>query len=389
MKNLITKYAIAVSVALGMSSVSLHAQADLLANSEVKFSGYIKADAIFSSYSDGTLSSQSVGRDFYIPGLTPVGGIKESTQFDAHAKQSRFQFTSTTKTDEGDTITGVLEIDFLVTPGGNERVSNSYVPRIRHGFIKYKAWTVGQTWTTFQDVKTLPETLDFIGVPDGVAFDRQALVRYQSGAWEFALENSESTITPFGGGTRIVSDDSSLPDAVVRYTHKADWGHLSVAGIVRQLRYVEGDLIDDSASSAGVSINSKINFDNGDDLRISLTSGSGLGRYVALNTANGAVLDANGNLKSIDSTAFALSYRHLWNSKMRSSVTYAQLTIDNDTALTGLGVNSATSSMSANLLYSPTKKITVGAEIKQATREIESGLDGDMTRLQFSMKYAF
>jgi hypothetical protein len=389
MKNSRLKSALAVSLALGISAVSMNTQADMLAGTDVKFSGYIKVDAMFSNYSDGSLGSQSIGRDFYLPGLTPVGGIEESTQFDAHAKQTRFRFSTNTKTDEGDSITGVIEFDFLVTPGGNERVSNSYVPRLRHAFISYKGWTVGQTWTTFQDVKTLPESLDFVGATDGVVFGRQALVKYKTGAWEFALENSETTITPFGGGARIVSDDGAIPDAVVRYTHTADWGHLSIAGLVRQLNYDNITTTDDSASSTGISINSKIKVGESDDIRLSFTTGSGLGRYVALNTVNGAVIDANGNLETIDSTAYSVAYRHVWNNKMRSTFGYSALSVDNNVALIGTSATESTNSISANLLYSPTQKITVGGEIKQATREIESGADGDMTRVQFSMKYAF
>jgi len=389
MKNSILKSALAVSLALGVSAVSLNAQADMLQGTDVKFSGYFKVDAMFSNYSDGSLAAQNLGRDFYVPSLTPVGGAEESTQFDAHAKQTRFRFTSNTKTDEGDSITGVLELDFLVTPGGNERVSNSYVPRVRHAFINYKGWTVGQTWTTFQDVKTLPESVDFVGTTDGVVFGRQALVKYTTGAWEFALENSESTITPFGGGARIVSDDGAVPDAVVRYTHTADWGHVSVAGLVRQLNLEVPNAIDDSVTSAGLSINSKIKVGDKDDIRLSFTTGSGLGRYIALNAVNGAVLDANGNLETIDSTAYSVAYRHVWNNKMRSTVSYSALSVDNDVALAGASATESTYSVSANLLYSPTAKITVGGEIKQATREVESGADGDMTRVQFTMKYAF
>jgi hypothetical protein len=58
-------------------------------------------------------------------------------------------------------------------------------------------------------------------------------------------------------------------------------------------------------------------------------------------------------------------------------------------ALTDSSVTKSTNSLSVNLLYSATKEITVGDEIKHATREIESGEDADMTRLQFLMKYAF
>lgn len=389
MKNSLLKTALAVSVALSAASITLHAQADTLAGTDVKFSGYIKADATFSSYSAGTLGPQSLGRDFYVPNLTPVGGNKESSQFDAHVKQTRFLFTTNTKTEEGDSITGVIEFDFLVTPAGNERVSNSYVPRVRHAFIKYKEWTIGQTWSTFQDVSILPESLDFLGVADGIIFARQALVRYTKGAWDFALENPETTITPFGGGAIIVADDGAMPDAVVKYTQKFDWGHVSAAGIIRQLNYQIGDAIDDSASSMGVSITSKIKVGDTDDVRLSFVTGSGLGRYVAVNAVNDAVLDANGKLKTIDSTAFAASYRHVWNSKMRSSFTYSMLSVDNDVALIGNTATQSTSSLSANILYSPIQKITVGAEIRQATRELESGTDGDMTRLQFSVKYAF
>ncbi|MFC3094220.1 porin [Alteromonas sediminis] len=359
------------------------------ADTKVKFSGYIKADAMFSNYSEGPLASQNLGRDFYIPGLTPVSGNEEDSQFDAHIKQSRFRFTTQTKTEDDKVITGVLEFDFLVTPGGNERVSNSYVPRIRHAFIKYGNWTVGQTWSTFQDVGTLPETLDFVGVTDGTIFNRQALIKYSAGGWELALENPEATITPFGGGSRIVADDNFVPDIVARYTFKQDWGYIKVAGLARQLTYDDGGTIDDSVTGFGLSVTSKVNFDNGDDLRLMFNTGSGMGRYIGLNTANGAVIDAAGELEAIDSTGYAIAYRHVWNEKMRSSITFSALDIDNDTALTGTGVTESTYSTRVNLLYSPTKAITVGAEYAYAKREVENGIEGDMNRLQFSAKYAF
>jgi hypothetical protein len=214
-------------------------------------------------------------------------------------------------------------------------------------------------------------------------------VRYTTGAWEFALENSETTITPFGGRGRLTSDDGAVPDVIIRYTHKDDWGHISVAGIIRQLSYQVGDVIDDTTSSAGLSINSKIKVGDKDDLRLSFTTGTGLGRYVALNAVNGPVLDAACNLETIDSSAYAISYRHVWNNKMRSSITYSALSVDNDVALIGTSATESSNNMGLNLLYSPTKKITEGGEIKQATREVESGDDGDMTRVQFSLKYAF
>lgn len=389
MKINMTKSAQAIALSLCMGSASFLSQAATIGDTSVKFSGYIKADALFSDYSDGTLSAGSIGRDFYIPSLTPVGGNSEGVQFDAHIRQTRFMFTTTTPTAEGDNIVGVLELDMLATPNGDERISSSYTPRIRHAFIRYKNWTVGQFWSTFLDVRTLPETLDFIGSTDGIIFARQPLIKYTSGAWELALENPETTITPSSGVGRIVADDNALPDAVVRYTHSADWGHLAVAGLLRQLTYDDGAEVDDSISSIGVNISSKFKVGDTDDIRVTFSTGSGLGRYMALNAANGAVLKANNQLEAIDSTAFSVAYRHVWNDQFRSNFTYSAFNADINTTLMSETSTEKTYSIRANLLYQPTAKIMVGGEYAFAKRELASGLDGDMSRLQFSVKYTF
>ncbi|GAA6183610.1 DcaP family trimeric outer membrane transporter [Aliiglaciecola sp. NS0011-25] len=385
-----TKITAAITLALG-TLYGTATNANLLDKTNVQFSGYLKADAMFSSYSDGTLASGSIGRDFYLPSLTPVGGEEESTQFDAHIKQSRFRFTTNTDLDSGDKVVGVLEFDFQVTPDGNERVSNSYEPRIRHAFIKYNDWLIGQTWTTFMDVKALPETLDFIGSTDGTIFVRQVMVKYSTGNFEVSLENPETTVSPLSGGTRIVTDDNPVPDLAARYTFNGDWGHFAIAGLLRQLSYVnkqgEND-IDTSTTSAGISLTAKFNLGQ-DDIRIAANYGQGLGRYLALNAVNGAVLNADNELEAIDSSGFSIAYRHIWDPQWRSNFTYSIFSADNDTALTGTSTTKQTYSARANILYSPSKELTFGAEYAYAKRELETGADGDMSRLQFSAKYAF
>jgi hypothetical protein len=372
-------------------AVTFNIHANPLKNTTFGFSGYIKADAMVSQYSDGTLASGSIGRDFYIPSLTPTGGEKESAQFDAHIKQSRFRFTTNTMLSNNHKITGVLEFDFHTTPDGNERISNSYEPRIRHAFLQYNNWLIGQTWSTFQDVKTLPESLDFIGVTDGTIFARQTMISYTSGAFEISLENPETTITPFGESGRIVADDNSVPDLAARYTFTPSWGHIAIAGLIRQLAYIEkqdGNDIDSDEVGYGLSITSKIMLGE-DDLRIMANIGSGLGRYIGLNAVNSAVLDANNELNKIDVSGFTIAYRHLWDTQWRSTFSYAMLSADNDSDLTGLDVVKQTYSARANILYSPTPELTFGAEYAYAKKNLESDVDGDMNRLQFSAKYAF
>ncbi|WP_440054020.1 DcaP family trimeric outer membrane transporter [Pseudoalteromonas sp. T1lg65] len=377
------------SLALAISSIiAAPAMAAQIGDTQLNYGGYVKLDAIWSDFSDGTLGAQHIGRDFYVPGTTPVGANSDSDAvFDMHARQSRFSFSTDTKLDDGDNIKTKVELDFIASTGGNERVTNSYSPRIRQAFVTYKGWLFGQTWSNFQNVSALPETLDFVGPADGTVFVRQAMAKYTTGNWSFSIENPESTVTTADSG-RVVTDDAGMPDFTARYTHKADWGHFVIAGIARQLTY-KMDGADETESSFGLSASGQINFGK-DSLKFMLTQGQGLGRYVGLNLVNGAVFDGN-SLHAIDSTSGFVAYQHHWNTQFRSTFLYSFFSADNDQDLLGVmgDPTESSTSFSANILYSPVKKLTFGAEYKVAQRETESGLKGDLDRIQFSVKYAF
>lgn len=352
------------------------------------FGGYVKLDAMFSDYSDGDLAPGSLGSQFYVPATIPVGGTPtEGPDLDMQARETRLQFKSDHILAGGDKINTFVELDFFAGSDGDERVSNSYNPRLRQAFVTYNKWLAGQAWTTFQDDCALAENLDFIGPSEGTTFVRQAMVRYTNGPWEFAVENPETTITPFGGGARIVSDDGGIPDLVARYSATLERGHVKVAGLLRQLSY-RTDVIDDNETAFGLSVSGKHLFGD-DDLRWMATAGRGTGRYLGLNTSNGAVLDSSGKLNAIDQWGAFVSYRHFWSPRWRSNLTLSYLSNDNDLALTGDGVTEDVYSVHANLLFEPVEKMTVGGEIMFAERNLESDLSGDMTRLLLSAKYAF
>ncbi|GLS26375.1 DcaP family trimeric outer membrane transporter [Marinibactrum halimedae] len=393
-KTIISALRIPSAISIGVITLGGFSTANALElgnykGTDVSLKGYVKFDAMATSFDEGSLGSGNLGRDFYIPSLTPVGGEDEDVITDFHARQTRFALSTNTKLGE-DTIKTYIELDFLVTPDGNERISNSYTSRMRHAFITYNKWLLGQTWTTFMDVGALPETLDFIGNTDGISFGRQAMIRYTNGPWQFAVENPESTITPFGGGGPIVTDDNSMPDFVARYTYKNDNLTLVSALLLRELTYNDtATNIEESTNSYGLSVTGKLKLGSTDDLKFGFVGGSGMGRYFALNIANGAVLDENNELEAIDAYGGFIAYRHFWNDKWRSSITYSANSIDNDTELTGLSVSSSSSSARVNLLYSPHPLLTFGGELALANREIETGDDGNMARLQFSATLKF
>ncbi len=353
----------------------------------LEFGGYVKVDVLASRYSDGDLPSDSIGRDFFVPGTIPVGGMRESEDLDFHARETRLHLAVSDTV--GEHVLGAYaEVDFMVSPTGDERVSNSYLPRMRHAYLTWNEWLIGQTWTTFMDVATLPESVDFIGPSGSTSFGRQPLVRHTRGNFAIALENPETTVTPLGGG-RIEADDNSLPDLVARYTWASDLGHVQLGGLLRQLSLEDAGLgVDDDELGWGVSLSGKAWF-GADDLRWMVIHGDGLGRYVGLNFANGAAITTDGSLEPIGTTSGFVAYRHWWDDRWRSNVVASGMAVDNPVQYTGPDVNRSNWSAQVNLLVNPVPRLTLGIEYLTGLRELESGEDGRLERVQFMASYAF
>ena len=367
-----------------------------LGDTKLTWGGYIKADAIYSRFSEGELA-QSTSRDFYVPGTIPVsnGSGRSFEALDFHAKESRL-FVKTETAIDGHKLGTHVEFDFIVNQSttANEIVTNAYTPGLRRAFLTYDNWLIGQEWTTFMNLAALPETLDFVAFPsDGTVFVRQPQVRYSNGGFAVSVENPETSLLPGGGGAVAGTGDGKLPDLIARYSLKFDGGsEVSLAGLLRQLKVNNAAVgatpaVEDSTTGAGLSLAGKFALGK-DDIKFMLNAGQGIGRYLALGTSADAVL-ASGKLDAIDLYSGYIAYKHAWSPQWRSTITASYFSADNDAAKTGTAVTKQVSSFSANLLYSPVAKLTFGGEFRHANREIESGFDGDLDRVQVSAKYSF
>ena len=362
-----------------------------MGNNLVKFGGYVKADFMASSYDGGDPANGDLLRDFYLPGSIPVGGADESTATDFNARQTRFWLT-TDGVLGGRKVGTRLEMDFQVLPGaGDQRTTSPSNLSLRRAFVTVDNWLFGQEWTNFQNLAVLPDTADYIGSSEGTVFARQVQVRYTRGPFSISIENPETTVTPFLGASRIIADDSSLPDLTARYAVSRPWGEASIAGIVRQLSYETTGVgaVDTSTMGWGLSAAAKIKVGERDDLRVMVSGGEGIGRYVGLNFANDAVLDASGELEAIGLIAGLVSYRHVWTPQWRSNLTWSAQNVDNDLSLMGLATNKSAQSLRGNLIWTPLPALDLGAELMVGERELESGASGEMTRLQVFAKYGF
>lgn len=356
----------------------------------VAYAGYVKLDTLVQRTSGGQMPDNSIGRDFLIPALIPVGGTASGYDTDYSARQTRFILKTATDVGAAHTLNSHIELDFNVTDGGDERTTNSYVPRLRQAFITYDNWLFGQAWSTFQNIAALPDSLDFIGVTPGTVFDRQPMIRYSKNGWQIALEQPETTVTT-PTGARIMAGDDTIPDVVARYNLNRPWGSLTAAGIVRTLRISDDDFGTgtDSAMAYGLSLSGKIKVGEKDDIRFMATAGDGLGRYIGLNIVNDAALDAAGKLDPIFTWSGFAAYQHHWGGRLRSSVAGAYFKADNPVMLTTRQVTDESWNGFANLIWNPVDPLDVGIELLYAERTLEDGRTGDLRRVMISTRYNF
>ena len=325
---------------------------DLTDKDKITFGGFIKADV---RYVDGNVGAT----DYWYGGGTVLADSQSNLGIAVN--ETRFN----AKYQHGD-VTGFIEMDFYgdaVSGGGNEVISNSSNPRLRHAFIKYKNVLAGQTWTTFMNTSSLAEAADFGGPLVAAAFIRQGQIRYTNGGLQLAIENPET----YGGyrGSSSTKDDS-VPDFIAKYTFKGDWGNVSVSGLARQLR----SLTNETESAFGYGIAGRIKTVGKDDFRFQYHGGE-VGRYVGVTASTDMVGD-----EVEETTSISVAYRHFWTDDMRSTVFYG----NTETDLT----DRDRSHWGVNLFKNVTKQLSFGVEVGNFEMA-ESDADSDY--VQFSAKY--
>lgn len=363
----------------------------------LNYGGFIKVNGMFDDYQDGAAPTASVASRILVPSLIPVGDSpsSEGVEFNSDVATSRLFFKTATDTSVGKIKTHI-EMDFL-SGGGDERVSNSNNSRLRHAYLAWDyaddaSLLVGQSWSTFFNVGALPEAVEFIGPTSGSIFNRQQQIRWTKklgggSSFMLAAENPSTSLADAGSGIAASNfDDNSVPDIIARFNGKSGGHSYALSAMGREIAYNDG-VTDESEIGFAVNVAGKIVFANGDDLKYSIAHGN-LGRYIALNAFRDGGIDAGGNLDLTSVTGGYVAYRHHWTDKLRSTLQYSFSSADLADGLSTANTESV-SNLNLNLLYSPTPKLTFGGAIIQANRELENGLEGDLTRLQLTAKYGF
>jgi hypothetical protein len=368
-------------------------------NTNIKLGGFIKTVATFSRWDDGDVAANALGRDFYLPQQIPIGGVRESTDNDVHAKHTRLWMNLATDL-AGHTLKGYVETDFQTAAGtqGSERTTNGYNLALRRAYVQFDNLTVGQDWSTFQYVAALPESTDFVGVTEGTTFVREPLIRYSKTVGKgtmlhLGIENAETASATLGSAALVENDDDRMPDFTARLNHTGKFGEISLSGVVRQLA-VDNGLNKATGFGWGLSGAGKLPIGKaGADLRFMLTYGKGLGRYVGLNFAPDAIyVPATNKLHEVGVLAGFAAVRLPINKAVRANIMGSFQSVDYPdgfAAGTFNAFNEKAWSISGNIFWTPAKGFDLGIEYRHGERGLVSGASGQLDRLEFAAKYSF
>ncbi len=392
-KTLKTKVALFCAAAFLIAPASSMAfQIDLPeVKTKLNVGGYVKFDAVYSDVSAGKDSQANIE---LVPGAIPLSGMEENDdEMVFNARESRLWVKTVTPSDYGPIKTH-LEFDFD-TADSSQVVSNSRHPRLRHAYGAIGGWLFGQTWSTFMNLASMPETNDF-GGPTGILFVRQPMVRYTHPMSDvlnltFAVENGETFINgnTFGMATSAIStDDELMPDVIADVTWKPSWGSLSGAIMARTLKIVDG-AIDESETAFSARVGGAWKITSNDTFAAQVSFGEGIGRYSSLATHADGYLTADGSLEALEMIGGTVSYQHKWNSQWRSTLAVGYTQADDPAEYTGTSITEETTSVHVNTFWNPVPFCRIGLEYIYAKREVYSGDDGDLNRLFFATKFVF
>jgi hypothetical protein len=260
-------------------------------------------------------------------------------------RQSRFGVKGYTSTPIGELKT-VFEFDLFGT-GADEGQTTM---RLRHIYAELGPIAIGQTNTPFSDPDVWPNTIEYWG-PPGMVFFRNIQLRYaiMQGKNEVfvALERPGASADQGQFDDRIELDSVrgrlKLPDLSAHWKRSGEWGHIQIAGILRDIRWEDihttgGYDISDNVVGWGGHFSTVLNLGQNDVFRGSFVYGHGIQNYMQDAPVDVGVVEKPGNT-SEPLTGEALPVYgihafldHNWNSKLSTSIGYSSVHIENTDA---------------------------------------------------------
>lgn len=382
-----------VAPAAAAAAVPVDAAPPAAAKTQVEVYGQVMVDAIFDAkrmHPDW----QATLRPSQIPVVCPADpGCGRERSFTMSVRQSTLGLRASVPTSLGLVKTD-LAFDLFGTDGSTS------IHWLR-AWAELGRWGVGQTDSNFMNLDAFPNVIDYWG-PPGMVFLRNPQLRYTGAggegvAWAVSLEAPNSVIDT-GKASQVdpalgagVTAHNRLPDLVGSVRLERDWGHVKAAAIVREVGFQTTTTASGNPSNHktgyGLNVSGVVKPWEAGTVSWGLAGGRGIASYM---NDGGTDLAPGANLRAetVPSLGWHLYYGHAWTPRLASSIGYSEHRQDNAAGQAGNALRVG-SYASANLLYSLTTNVLLGAELVWGRRENKDGAAATDSRFQFSSRVSF
>lgn len=279
--------------------------------------------------------------------------------------------------------------------------------RLRHAWGQWGRVGGGQLESQFMDLDVFPNILEYWG-PNGMIFFRNVQIfwrAYEDTTSQFtvALERPGASGDAGIYAERVdfpnIKPRFAWPDFTAGYRYTSKWGHVKLAGIVRDISWeqIPTDTFDLSGhvTGWGFSLGGNAKFNGNNVLRLQANYGAGIQNYF-----NDAPIDVGleknfGNLrtplagKALPIFGAMVYLDHNWNSTMSSALGWSMVNITNSNGQRPDAYHNGQYA-SANFLWTPIQNVMMGGEFQWGQRtNFSDNFTFDDYRLQFSVKYSF
>ena len=346
----------------------------------LRIGGYAMTDFIYDLKPAGDLDS-------FIPATIPIPAPADYTNSTVSVRPTRINLDFLVPTKSGDSMRFFLEMDFFGT--------NSTTPRLRHAYGQAKNLLVGQTFSNFMDPDAGPDQLDFQG-PNAQVSARNPQFRYtllvaKKTTFSLSLEKPSSDVA-FTTPEFNAQPNSPFSDGTLKIRREMERGHVQLSALFRSVAAFLPDGRHESVFGWGFNFAGATRLWGKDTAVYQGAYGNGIERYI--NDTTGLGEDAavsslqNPHIQALPVVATYGGLQHFWFDKLRSSIVYSFVQVQNTFAQPGSVYHQGNYTV-GNLIWNPYGSLTVGAEFLYGWRVNKDGSSGNAPRVQFSAKYNF
>ncbi|CAM2849538.1 DcaP family trimeric outer membrane transporter [Acinetobacter celticus] len=288
-------------------------------------------------------------------------------------------------------IKAKIEMDFWDGLEGNGKL------RIRHAYVDFNNWLLGQTSSNMGNFETNTESVDYT-LFMGYAWTRNPQIRYN---FDLAPAHNLKVAAEY-----VDTRASELPALTAKYVYKQENLTAVAQGFVNEKRAtlnVSGSEKDIDKWAWGMGFGLKYKFSPVNSIQGHFYHVEGDQKFVSYTqqtagTVNGyssggdfSINDSQNDLDQNKVNTYVLGYSHQLSDQWRTNFAASLFDYDDTTnfAKNNPTTNKQVSDLAANVFYTPVKTVDVGLEYHHGKREQFDGKVFDVSRLNFVTTYKF